>query len=78
MTYSESYIIFTGGMPRASHGDRYTVSVMRGDDSHVVLDFTSKVVDFIVLGSKEESTSNDTCTFVVLQLIGCCLRPTYP
>lgn len=35
-------------MPRASYGDRYTITVMHGD-SHVVLDFTSKVVDFIVL-----------------------------
>lgn len=42
-------MIFSGGMPRASHGDKYTVSIMQGDVEHVVLDVTSKVVDFITL-----------------------------
>lgn len=47
-TNDDPFIVFSGGMPRASYGDRYTITVMHGD-SHVVLDFTSKVVDFIVL-----------------------------
>jgi len=46
-------MIFAGGMPRASYGDRFTVSVMHGD-SHVVLDFTSKVVDFVTLGKNDD------------------------
>jgi len=46
-------MIFAGGMPRASYGDRFTVSVMHGD-SHVVLDFTSKVVDFVTLGKSDD------------------------
>jgi len=36
-------------MPRASHGVRHTVSVLRGAHDHVVFDVTSKVVDFLVL-----------------------------
>jgi len=42
-------MIFSGGMPRASHGVRHTVSVLHGAHDHVVFDVTSKVVDFIVL-----------------------------
>ena len=48
-------MIFAGGMPRASYGDRFTVSVMQGD-LHVVLDFTSKVVDFVTLGKDDDHT----------------------
>jgi len=53
---SEVFMIFSGGMPRASHGVRHTVSVLRGAHDHVVFDVTSKVVDFIVLcnGAKHE------------------------
>ena len=40
--------IFAGGMPRASYGDRHTVSVIQGE-KHVVFDFSSKVVDFFVI-----------------------------
>lgn len=42
-------------MPRASYGDRHTVSIMQGDDSHVVFDFTSRVTDFVVVSHAEES-----------------------
>ena len=48
-------MIFAGGMPRASYGDRFTVSVMHGD-SHVVLDFTSKVIDFVTIGRGSDHT----------------------
>jgi len=50
---SDPFIVFSGGMPRASYGDRHTVSVIHGD-SHVVLDLTSEVVDFILLCSADE------------------------
>jgi len=50
--------VFSGGMPRASYGDRHTVSVIRGD-THVVFDLTSPVVDFIVLCSADEQESSD-------------------
>lgn len=45
---ADPFIIFSGGMPRASYGDKHTVSVMQGSN-HVVLDFTSKVIDFITI-----------------------------
>lgn len=35
-------IIFSGGMQRSSYSDKYTVSVIHGDE-HVAFDFTSKV-----------------------------------
>lgn len=35
-------IIFSGGMPRSSYSEKYTVSVIHGD-KHVAFDFTSKV-----------------------------------
>ncbi|XP_077285749.1 LLGL domain-containing protein l(2)gl isoform X2 [Arctopsyche grandis] len=37
--------IFSGGMQRSSHADKYTVTVIQGD-KHVVFDFTSRVIDF--------------------------------
>ena len=36
-------------MPRAGYGDKYTVTVMKNEDDHVVLDLSSKIVDFQVL-----------------------------
>jgi lethal(2) giant larvae protein len=39
-------------MPRASYGDKFTVTIMKGEEKHTVLDLTSKVIDFeVVLGS---------------------------
>lgn len=54
----EPFTIFSGGMPRASHGDRNTVTIMQGS-SHVVLDLTSKVIDFAVLCGGDEIGSSD-------------------
>ena len=45
-------MIFAGGMPRASYGDRNTVSVVQGA-KQVVYDFTSRVVDFVVLSTAD-------------------------
>ncbi len=47
-TKSEPFMIFAGGMPRASYGDRHCVTVMQGN-KHVVFDFTSKVIDFFTM-----------------------------
>jgi len=51
-------MIFCGGMPRAPYGDRFTLSIMQGDSQHVVLDFTSKVIDFVTL-SKADGDQTD-------------------
>lgn len=43
-------------MPRASYGDRHTVTIMQGSNNiHTVLDFTSKVVDFITISRADEA-----------------------
>lgn len=50
-------------MPRASYGDRFTVSVVKGESSHVTYDFTSKVVDFCLIN---EAASSQAEALVVL------------
>uniref|UniRef100_A0A8C0BJK2 LLGL scribble cell polarity complex component 1 n=1 Tax=Buteo japonicus TaxID=224669 RepID=A0A8C0BJK2_9AVES len=44
------FIIFNGGMPRASYGDRHCVSVLQGQ-TLATLDFTSRVIDFFTVQS---------------------------
>jgi len=55
-TKNEPMMIFSGGMPRASYGDRHTVSIMQGDN-HIVAELTSRVVDFTVICRAEEQDS---------------------
>lgn len=45
-------------MPRASYGDRHTVSVMQGSN-HIVFDFSSKVLDFVTICSADELEDYD-------------------
>lgn len=50
----EDWIIFSGGMPRATYDDKNPVTIVRSgrdgkDTIKVVLDFTSKVLDFAVI-----------------------------
>jgi lethal(2) giant larvae protein len=52
--FREELQVFGGGMPRASHSDRHTVTVMRGD-RHVVFDFTSRVIDFLTIMPSDET-----------------------
>ncbi|XP_048346546.1 LLGL scribble cell polarity complex component 2 isoform X1 [Sphaerodactylus townsendi] len=46
------YIIFQGGMPRASFGDRHSISVIHGNQQ-IAFDFTSRVIDFFVIASPD-------------------------
>ncbi|NXE50682.1 L2GL1 protein, partial [Casuarius casuarius] len=46
------FIIFNGGMPRASYGDRHCVSVLQGQ-TLATLDFTSRVIDFFTVQGTE-------------------------
>uniref|UniRef100_A0A480XWG8 Lethal(2) giant larvae protein homolog 1 n=1 Tax=Sus scrofa TaxID=9823 RepID=A0A480XWG8_PIG len=46
----EHLVVFSGGMPRASYGDRHCVSVLQAA-SLVTLDFTSRVIDFFTVHS---------------------------
>lgn len=41
-------VLFSGGMPRASYGDRHCLTILQ-DSSHVALDFTSRVIDFFTI-----------------------------
>ena len=62
----DDFTILSGGMPRASYGDKHTVTVMCGE-KHQVLDFTSKVVDyFTICHGDEESEYDNPHTLVVL------------
>ncbi|XP_077019528.1 lethal(2) giant larvae protein homolog 1 isoform X2 [Tamandua tetradactyla] len=52
------FIIFSGGMPRASYGDRHCVSVLRAE-ALVTLDFTSRVIDFFTVHSARPADEFD-------------------
>ncbi|XP_074039294.1 LLGL domain-containing protein l(2)gl isoform X1 [Leptinotarsa decemlineata] len=54
----ESLIVFSGGLPRANYSDKYSVSVVHGD-KHVAFDFTSKVIDFILIESRTQEEDRD-------------------
>lgn len=45
--WHDDIVIFSGGLPRASYGDKHSVSILQDNTVKVVLDFTSKVVDFL-------------------------------
>ncbi|GAB6025766.1 UDP-N-acetylmuramoyl-L-alanyl-D-glutamate--2, 6-diaminopimelate ligase, variant 4 [Chamberlinius hualienensis] len=63
----DDFIIFSGGMPRASYGDYHTVSVMNGENKHVVFNFTSRIVDFFTVSDNDsESELDDPHALVVL------------
>ncbi|CAG5134037.1 unnamed protein product [Candidula unifasciata] len=51
--------VLSGGMPRASFGDRHTVGIIEGDN-HIVADLSSRVVDFLVLCRGDEKDAVDT------------------
>ncbi|XP_050298869.1 lethal(2) giant larvae protein homolog 1 [Anthonomus grandis grandis] len=58
----EQLIVFSGGLPRANYGDKYSVSVIHGEngDNHVAFDFTSKVIDFILIDSKPQADDQES------------------
>ncbi|XP_061087860.1 LLGL scribble cell polarity complex component 2 isoform X2 [Conger conger] len=47
-TEGTPFLLFSGGMPRASYGDRHCISIINGK-THVALDFTSRIIDFFVI-----------------------------
>ena len=52
-------MLFSGGMPRASYGDRHTVTAMQGEQQHCVFDLSSKIVDFVTICSCDELEDYD-------------------
>ncbi|KAJ1130102.1 hypothetical protein NDU88_008458 [Pleurodeles waltl] len=60
------YIVFQGGMPRASYGDRHSISVIHGSQQ-TAFDFTSRVIDFFVISNTDlEAEFDDPIALVVL------------
>ncbi|XP_066432765.1 lethal(2) giant larvae protein homolog 1 isoform X2 [Eleutherodactylus coqui] len=62
------FIIFSGGMPRASYGDRHCVTIMQGKNL-VTLDFTSRVIDFFTVCpvKSEDGYDNPTALVVLVE-----------
>ena len=77
--YRGHFIIFSGGMPRASYGDRHCVSVLRAE-TLVTLDFTSRIIDFFTVHSTKEVPPGKTCVslerlLVIIGFPATCLKP---
>ena len=60
-------VIFSGGLPRASYGDKHCVSILRGSSVQVVLDFTSKVVDFFTIKDPADSDGDPVALAVLCE-----------
>ncbi|XP_068120557.1 LOW QUALITY PROTEIN: LLGL scribble cell polarity complex component 2 [Hyperolius riggenbachi] len=52
------YIVFQGGMPMASYGDRHSISVVHGNQQ-VAFDFTSRIIDHLVVANSDPSFEHD-------------------
>ncbi|XP_051905194.1 lethal(2) giant larvae protein homolog 1 isoform X1 [Hippocampus zosterae] len=59
-------VLYSGGMPRASYGDRHCLTIQQ-DKDHITLDFTSRVIDFFTVHNVErEKEFDDPSALVVL------------
>uniref|UniRef100_A0A665X562 LLGL scribble cell polarity complex component 2 n=1 Tax=Echeneis naucrates TaxID=173247 RepID=A0A665X562_ECHNA len=57
------FLLFSGGMPRASYGDRHCITVIQ-NKTQVALDLTSRIIDFFVIRDGPKHT--DPSALVVL------------
>ncbi|XP_037319711.2 LLGL scribble cell polarity complex component 2 isoform X1 [Pungitius pungitius] len=60
------FLLFSGGMPRASYGDRHCITVIHGK-THVALDFTSRIIDFFAIRSGPEHTGDPSALVVLVE-----------
>ncbi|XP_007259259.2 LLGL scribble cell polarity complex component 2 isoform X1 [Astyanax mexicanus] len=60
------FLIFSGGMPRASYGDRHCISVIHSK-THVALDFTSRIIDFFVIRDGERHRGDPSALVVLVE-----------
>ncbi|XP_029691857.1 lethal(2) giant larvae protein homolog 1 isoform X2 [Takifugu rubripes] len=60
-------LLYSGGMPRASYGDRHCLTVQQ-DKTHVTLDFTSRVIDFFTVHNIEQEKEFDEASALVVLL----------
>uniref|UniRef100_A0A8C5HVR6 LLGL scribble cell polarity complex component 2 n=1 Tax=Gouania willdenowi TaxID=441366 RepID=A0A8C5HVR6_GOUWI len=59
------FLLFSGGMPRASYGDRHCITVIHGK-THVALDFTSRIIDFFAIRDGWKHSVDNPSALVVL------------
>uniref|UniRef100_A0A8C2CAI5 LLGL scribble cell polarity complex component 2 n=1 Tax=Cyprinus carpio TaxID=7962 RepID=A0A8C2CAI5_CYPCA len=60
------FLIFSGGMPRASYGDRHCISVIHSK-THEALDFTSRIIDFFERCFKKHSFGEPSALVVLVE-----------
>ncbi|MFT7819450.1 lethal(2) giant larvae protein homolog 1 isoform X1 [Arapaima gigas] len=61
------FVLFSGGMPRASYGDRHCVTVLQ-EKTQITLDFTSRVIDFFTVHSTGSDAEFDNPSALVVLL----------
>ncbi|KAF6715830.1 Lethal(2) giant larvae-like protein 1 [Oryzias melastigma] len=64
---SSPVILYSGGMPRASYGDRHCLTIQQ-DKEHVTLDFTSRVIDFFTVHNVDDDKEFDDPSALVVLL----------
>nr|CAG4651568.1 EOG090X00I4 [Triops cancriformis] len=62
----DDYYVFIGGMPRASYGEKNTVSVIHGE-KHVVFDVTSRIIDFFTILPAESETDKPEAVVILAE-----------
>ncbi|CAJ1076498.1 lethal(2) giant larvae protein homolog 1 [Xyrichtys novacula] len=67
ITQISPVLLYSGGMPRASYGDRHCLTIQQGKE-HVTLDFTSRVIDFFTVHSTEQENEFDEPPALVVLL----------
>ncbi|XP_020773816.1 LLGL scribble cell polarity complex component 2 [Boleophthalmus pectinirostris] len=60
------FLLFSGGMPRASYGDRHCITVIHSK-THVALDFTSRIIDFFVITEGPQNTGDPSALVVLVE-----------
>lgn len=71
---SSPVLLYSGGMPRASYGDRHCLTIQQ-DKDHVTLDFTSRVIDFFTVHSIEQEKGEEPANINDVYLwISACLN----
>ena len=77
-----AWIVFAGGMPRASYSDKFTVTVMKGEEKHSVFDLSSKVIDFKLVAGGERNVPESLLILAEEELVAVDLTedawPVYP
>uniref|UniRef100_A0A834R408 Lethal(2) giant larvae -like protein 1 n=1 Tax=Sarcoptes scabiei TaxID=52283 RepID=A0A834R408_SARSC len=68
------YYIFNGGMPRASYSDKQTVSIIftskeSKNEKNIALDFSSKIVDFLLVYSDTDCTKLNALVVLAIEEI---------